>query len=146
MPGRAEPGAIAKTVRGQDVHFDVHWSPLTFANRHDISAGVPAVSGIFELYAELATRLEKFALEAAWYGGLRGAKRAGTDAEVVTDAERRALLGRCRCLYRYCAVDTRDDLFDLLNALRAGGSDGIPSASGRYTSVSVSERGERGAQ
>ncbi len=144
MRGRAEPGSIAKTVQGDDVHFDVHWSPLSLADRHDIAARVPAVAGIYELYAELTTRLQKFALEGAWYGGLRAAIRAATDAEVAADVDRRALLARWRCLYRYCAVDTREDLFDLLHVLRATGSEGVASASGRFASVSVSERGELG--
>ena len=171
MIGRAEPGTVAKRVQGEDAHFDVHWSPLRVADRHDIATRVPAMAGFFELYAEEATgpaegatepaqvraapaevatalaegrlRIARFALEPAWYGGLRAAIRAGTDAEVATDVDRRALLARSRrCLYRYCRVDTRNDLFDVLHALAAVDATGIASASGRYVSVSVSQRGE----
>ena len=142
MHGRAEPGSIAKRVHDDAVHFDVHWSPLSLVDRYEIAARVPAVAGVYELYAELATRLHKFAVEGAWYGGLRAAIRAGTDGDVVTDPERRALLARWRCRYRFCAVDARDDLFDLLHALRSRDPSGVAAASGRYASVSVSERGE----
>ena len=113
MYGRAEPGSIAKRVHDDAVHFDVHWSPLSLVDRYEIAASVPAVAGVYELYAELASRLHKFAVEGAWYGGLRAAIRAGTDGDVATDPERRALLAHWRCRYRFCAVDTRDDLFDL---------------------------------
>ena len=143
MKANPDQGTISKRVYGAEAHYNLHWSPLRSSDRYEITRSVPAVAGVYELYVADGGRLRRFILSPAWYGGLRAAIRQGTDAEATPDLERRALLARFPCYYRFCAVGSRGDLEDVYAFLdQSSGSDAPAQPSGRYESVTVAVRGE----
>ncbi len=133
---------ITKLVDDPDVFYTVYWSRLAKADRYEIVTKVPSMSGIFELYFEdRYKKLNLFHVAKAWYGGLRNWIRKATDPELEEDKERKQLLEKYDCYYRYTMIPSYADMSDVLYFFAATY---LPSrhkvvASGRYQNIFVNE-------
>ncbi len=96
-------------------YFTLHWSQLTKADKYTSVRGVPAVSGIYELYYRKANDpLNLLAVNQAWYGGLRSQIRAAIDEEFQTDQRIRSILAENDIYFRFSVSDILADMQDVL--------------------------------
>lgn len=133
---------VQKLVRGRDAYFTVNWSRLRKGEKYEIVKSVPSDAGIYELYyMDFKKKLCLFHVGKSWYGGLRNEIRVRTDAELETDAERRALLNRYDCWYRWSLLSSSDDMADVLFFFAQTHVPGIATVhhSGRYDRIFVTE-------
>lgn len=133
---------VTKLVQDQAAYYLIHWSRLAPSDRYRIIATVPSLAGIFELYyQDEASRIHRFMISKAWYGGLRAAIRRCLDAELEVDPVRRRILSERECLYRYSLLESRADMDDILfffsKTIQPGASRMEPS--GRYEEIFVEE-------
>ena len=133
---------VKKQVRGRNVYFTVNWSRLKKGDKYDIVRSVPSDAGIFELYyMDRKKKLCLFHVGKSWYGGLRNEIRLRTDAELENDKDRKALLDRYDCWYRWSLISSSDDMADILfffaQTYRPG--DQAVHGSGRYERIFVNE-------
>jgi len=106
---------IKKVEDNRDVYFTIYWSHLTLADKYSIIKSVPSMSGIFELYyMDEKGKLNLFHVQKAWYGGLRHSIRMRTDPELEDNPEKRELLERYKCYYRFSILESYKDLTDIL--------------------------------
>jgi hypothetical protein len=93
---------ITAQEKGQDVHYFIHWSPLSIAERWTINAKVPAVAGIYEIYwMDDHEHLRMLSVGNTHYGGLRSELRRLTDPELITDAKAKKILEEEEVWFRY---------------------------------------------
>ena len=133
---------VQKQVRGRNVYFTVSWSRLKKGNKYEIVRSVPSDAGIFELYyMDRKKKLCLFHVGKSWYGGLRNEIRLRTDAELENDKDRKALLSKYDCWYRWSLVSSSDDMADILFFFAQTHIPGTQNvhASGRYERIFVRE-------
>jgi hypothetical protein len=133
---------ITKLVEGTDVYYTVFWSRLQKADRYEIITKVPSVSGIFELYyQDEHKQLNLFHIAKAWYGGLRTWLRKITDPELEEDQEKKKILEKNDCYYRYTIIPSYADMSDILYFFAATYRPHTHkvSPSGRYENIFVNE-------
>ena len=106
--------AVAKEKDG-DVYYYVNWSPLSIAERWDINAKVPAVSGIFEIYWMDETKhLRLYNVGRTHYGGLRSELRRLTDPELTCDLKTKKLLEEKEIWYRFAPCNSVKIMSDVI--------------------------------
>ncbi len=133
---------VKKQVRGKNVYFTVNWSRLKKGDKYDIVRSVPSDAGIFELYyMDRKKKLCLFHVGKSWYGGLRNEIRLRTDAELENDKNRKALLDKYDCWYRWSLISSSDDMADILFFFAQTHIPGTRTvhASGRYERIFVNE-------
>lgn len=133
---------VKKEVRGRNVYFTVNWSRLKKGDKYDIVRSVPSDAGIFELYyMDRKKKLCLFHVGKSWYGGLRNEIRLRTDAELENDKDRKALLDKYDCWYRWSLISSSDDMADILFFFAQTHIPGTQTvhASGRYERIFVNE-------
>ena len=138
----ADEPRVVKIVRRDRAYFRIIWSPLLPVSRWEINAAVPSVSGIWELYHLVHSRVPRIIkLGRAWYGGLRNEIRAESDPTLPQNTSIRSVLEGGDCYYRYTICETAGDLTDLYSVLithrRVTQSDVLPT--GRYREVRIQE-------
>ena len=137
-----EAGITAR-VRGRDVFYTLTWSPLTKAEKYQVTTGVPAVAGVYELYSmDAENRLNLLKVAHAWYGGLRGQIREAIDPDAASSAHLRAAALEGALYYRYAPCDSLDALLDVVSFLRNAHFAGAAPAqnSGKYANIHLKER------
>jgi len=133
---------VRKQVRGGNVYFTVNWSRLKKGDKYDIVRSVPSDAGIFELYyMDRKKKLCLFHVGKSWYGGLRNEIRLRTDVELENDKDRKALLDKYDCWYRWSLVSSSDDMADILFFFAQTLIPGTLTvhASGRYERIFLNE-------
>ncbi len=136
---------LQKSVKNKNVFYILKWSKIAEAERHDIIHHVPSVSGIYELYyQDIKKQLRLFFVSIAWYGGLRNAIREKTDLDIEIDKNRREILEKYKCFFRYSASNSFNDLKDVLFFFTETYFPGrtLKDHSGRYENIHVEEVSE----
>ncbi|HUX52145.1 MAG TPA: hypothetical protein VMW73_15230 [Spirochaetia bacterium] len=106
---------ITKRIKDDDAFFTVQWSTLKRAEKFEILASVPSVSGIVELYFEDSNHtLNYIDMYRAWYGGLRNVLRELVDPTIAREAGLRELAKRRVLVYRYSMSNSHADISDVL--------------------------------
>jgi hypothetical protein len=137
-----EPYIVKKVDRDIAVYI-INWSNFRKADKYDIVATVPSVSGIFELYyQDKKKKLNLFLFSKVWYGGLKYELRKFTDPEMEKDEKRRFLLENCDCYYRYSITQSYQDMCDIFYYYSRTYLPNTPPPphSGRYNDIIVDER------
>jgi len=134
---------IVKKVKEDDAFYELHWTPLTEADRFKIHGQVPSMSGIYELYyQDDSGRLNLLDIDMAYYGGLRNRIREAIDPQLeIVDPERKAILEDYPLYFRFTLCDYLDDMRDTLSVyldIRFPEWEG-EDPSGRYTHVYLKE-------
>ena len=136
---------IVKEIEEDSVYFIIYWSRLTKADKYDIIRNVPSVPGIFELYyMDEKKKLNLFFLSRAYYGGLRNTIRERTDPELEDDVNRRRVLNKYDCYYRYTVTQSHMDMTDILFFFKRtyNPNDTKVQDSGRFEQIFVEERSD----
>jgi hypothetical protein len=136
---------IGKAVDGTSVYYTIFWSRLRKAEKYDIVAKVPSVSGIFELYyQDEKKKLNLLYVAKAFYGGLMNELRRRTDPELEDNAARRQILSTRDCYYRYAPSESYKDMSDILYFFSSTyfPDKNLHEHSGRYTEIYVKEDSE----
>jgi hypothetical protein len=118
---------------------------LRKAEKFDIVAKVPSVSGIFELYFEdERKKLNLLYVAKAFYGGLMNELRKRTDPELEDNQQRRRILSERDCYYRYSPSDSYKDMTDVLYFFSSTyfPDQALHNHSGRYAEIYVKEVSE----
>ena len=134
---------ITSRVKGRDIYYTLTWSPLTKADKYEITLRVPAVAGVFELYRmDEEKRLNLLAVTHAWYGGLRSQLREAVDPDATNNPVKKAAVSGADLYYRYAPSDKLETLLDVVwflhNAYFPG--DVRVENSGRYDNIYLNER------
>lgn len=132
---------VTSYVKDKDVYYTVAWTPLAKADRYKIATGLPALSGIMEIYWEdEKKKLHLMTLEHCWYGGVRGKIREKIDEDLETDPKRKKILEDRELYYRYVLTDSWKDIQDLMFFFIQRHRPGAPvTSSGRYEKIFVRE-------
>jgi hypothetical protein len=136
---------VTKLVEATDAYYTVFWSRLQKADRYQIITKVPSVSGIFELYyQDEHKQLHLIHIAKAWYGGLRTWLRKITDPELEEDKDKKEILEKYDCYYRYTIIPSYADMSDILYFFAATyrPHSHKVSPSGRYENIYVKEVSE----
>lgn len=137
-----KPG-ITRTVKKGEAYYTLVWSPLTKADKYEITMRVPSVAGLFELYKmDKDKKLNLLAVTHAWYGGLRSQLRAAVDPDATSDPVKKAELEDADLYYRYAVSDSLPDILDVVWFLHSTyfPADVRVEHSGRYTRVYLDEK------
>jgi len=145
-PGNAEDNGkvdptIIKKVDKREVFFSIHWSVLKKADKYDISASVPSIGGIYELYyMDEKKKLNLMFMDWVWYGGLRSRLRRLTDVTLIYTPEHKKILENYTCYYRYSLSNSSNDMMDIIFFF---GKSHFPNRdfehSGRFDTIYVTE-------
>jgi hypothetical protein len=101
--------------KGEDGYYFIQWSPLAVAERWTISAKVPAVAGVYEIYwMDDHDHLRMLAVGNTRYGGLRSELRRLTDAELTLDAKARQILEYEEIWFRYAPTNSATAMSDVV--------------------------------
>ncbi|MDR2617260.1 MAG: hypothetical protein LBC62_00180 [Treponema sp.] len=101
--------------KGEDGYYFIQWSPLAVAERWTISAKVPAVAGVYEIYwMDDHGHLRMLAVGNTHYGGLRSELRRLTDAELTLDAKARQILEHEEIWFRYAPTNSATAMSDVV--------------------------------
>jgi hypothetical protein len=133
---------ITAQEKGENVYYFVSWSPLAVAERWTISAKVPAVAGIYEIYwMDDHNHLRMLAVGQTHYGGLRSELRRLTDAELVVEAAVRTILENEEIWFRYSPVNSAAVMADVVWFFRQTYFPDNPGVdhSGRYKKIFLKE-------
>lgn len=134
---------ITKTVRNGEAYYTVVWSPLTKADKYEVTLRVPSVAGLYELYRmDKQKKLNLLAVTHAWYGGLRSQIRAAIDPDATNDPARKAELEDAELYYRYSASGSLEDILDVVWFLHSSYFPGDVRVehSGRYSRMYLNEK------
>ncbi len=134
---------IISRVKGRDVYYTLTWSPLTKADKYEVTMKVPSVAGIYELYRmDGEKKLNLLAVTHAWYGGLRSQIREAIDPEATRDPVKRAAITDAELYYRYAPADNLDTLLDVVWFLHGNyfPEDVRVQNSGRYANIYLDEK------
>jgi hypothetical protein len=137
-----KPG-IVRSVKGTEAYYTLTWSPLTKADKYQITLRVPSVAGLYELYRmDKQKKLNLLSVTHAWYGGLRSQIRAAIDPDITNDPVRKAELEDCELYYRYAPSESMEDILDVVWFLHTGyfPDDVRVEHSNRYSRVYLSEK------
>jgi len=107
---------ITGMEKEENVYYNVNWSPLALADRHEIITKVPSVAGIFEIYwMDESKKLRMFVVGQTNYGGLRSEIRRITDPELcVNDEKAKKILEEKEIWYRYAPTDSAKIMSDVI--------------------------------
>lgn len=137
-----KPGISGKTDHG-NIYYTLVWSPLTKADKYEVTLRVPSVAGLFELYRmDKDKKLNLLAVTHAWYGGLRSEIRAAIDPDVTNDPVKKAELEDAELYYRYALSDSFPDILDVVWFLHTTyfPNDVRVENSGRYPRMYLNEK------
>lgn len=137
-----KPGISGKVDHG-NIYYTLVWSPLTKADKYEVTLRVPSVAGLFELYRmDKDKKLNLLAVTHAWYGGLRSEIRAAIDPDATNDPVKKAELADAELYYRYAASDSFPDILDVVWFLHATyfPDDVRVENSGRYPRMYLNEK------
>jgi hypothetical protein len=133
---------ITAREKGEDVYYFVTWSPLEIAERWTISAKVPAVAGVYEIYwMDDHNHLRMISVGQTHYGGLRSELRRLTDAELATDPAARNILENEEIWFRYSPTNSNAAMDDVVWFFRQTYFPENPGVdhSGRYKKIFLKE-------
>lgn len=133
---------ITAREKGENVYYFVNWSPLVIAERWTISAKVPAVAGIYEIYwMDDHKHLRMMSVGQTHYGGLRSELRRLTDPELAVEASARTILENEEIWFRYSPVNSAAIMADVVWFFRQTYFPGNPGVdhSGRYRKIFLKE-------
>jgi hypothetical protein len=133
---------ITAREKGENVYYYVNWSALEIAERWTISAKVPAVAGIYEIYwMDDHNHLRMMSVGQTHYGGLRSELRRLTDAELAVDGAARKILENEEIWFRYSPVNSAAVMADVVWFFRQTYFPDNPgvSHSGRYRKIFLQE-------
>jgi hypothetical protein len=136
------PGITGKVKKGE-IYYTVVWSPLTKADRYEITLRVPAVAGLYELYRmDKEKKLNLLAVTHAWYGGLRSQLRMTVDPDLANDPARKAEIEDAELYYRYTVSNSFPDILDVVWFLHTTyfPNDVRVDHSGRYSRMYLDEK------
>ena len=106
---------ISFQVKGDEVYYYVQWSRLEIADRWNISAKVPAVAGVYEIYwMDDHEHLRMLAVGDTHYGGLRSELRRLTDSELISDAKTKKILEDEEVWFRYAPTNSNSAMADVV--------------------------------
>jgi len=137
-----KPGISGKIDHG-NIYYTLIWSPLTKADKYEVTLRVPSVAGLFELYRmDKDKKLNLLAVTHAWYGGLRSEIRAAIDPDVTNDPVKKAELEDAELYYRYALSDSFPDILDVVWFLHTTyfPNDVRVENSGRYPRMYLNEK------
>jgi hypothetical protein len=135
-------GITAKEQGTGIIHYFVHWSPLTVADRWVINAKVPSVAGIYEIYwMDDHNHLRMLTVGDTHYGGLRSELRRLTDPELVQNPKAAKILEDEEIWFRYAPTNSAAVMADVIWFFRATYFPEAPGVthSGRYTKIYLQE-------
>ena len=133
---------VKKQINNNNAYYTIFWSALKKAEKYDIASHVPSISGFFELYyQDNKKKLNLFFLSRAYYGGLKYEIRKCTDPEMEIDPQRRAIIEKYDCYYRYAATNSYQDMKDILYFFSRTYLPHRPAPphSGRYDDIFIEE-------
>jgi hypothetical protein len=134
---------ITAIERKGNVHYLVNWSPLAVADRWDITAKVPLLAGIYELYwMDENKRLRMFLVGQTDHSGLRSEIRRLTDPELCyNDEKTKKILEEKEIWYRYAPTDSSKVMADVVWFFMSTYFPENPPAkhSGRYEKIFMTE-------
>jgi hypothetical protein len=133
---------ITAQEKGENVYYFVSWSPLEVAERWTISAKVPAVAGIYEIYwMDDHNHLRMLAVGQTHYGGLRSELRRLTDAELAVEAAAKKILENEEIWFRYSPANSSAVMADVVWFFRQTYFPDNPGVdhSGRYKKIFLKE-------
>jgi hypothetical protein len=133
---------ITAQEKGENVYYFVSWSPLEVAERWTISAKVPAVAGIYEIYwMDDHNHLRMLAVGQTHYGGLRSELRRLTDAELTVEAAAKKILENEEIWFRYSPSNSAAVMTDVVWFFRQTYFPENPGVdhSGRYKKIFLKE-------
>jgi hypothetical protein len=133
---------ITAQEKGENVYYFVNWSPLEIAERWTISAKVPAVAGIYEIYwMDDHNHLRMLSVGQTHYGGLRSELRRLTDAELAAEASARNILENEEIWFRYSPANSAAVMADVVWFFRQTYFPENPGVnhSGRYRKIFLKE-------
>lgn len=137
-----KPGISGKVDHG-NIYYTLVWSPLTKADKYEVTLRVPSVAGLFELYRmDKDKKLNLLAVTHAWYGGLRSEIRAAIDPDATTDPVKKAELADAELYYRYAMSNSFPDILDVVWFLHTTyfPDDVRVENSGRYPRMYLNEK------
>lgn len=137
-----KPGISGKIDHG-NIYYTLIWSPLTKADKYEVTLRVPSVAGLFELYRmDKDKKLNLLAVTHAWYGGLRSEIRAAIDPDATNDPVKKAELEDAELYYRYAPSDSFPDILDVVWFLHTTyfPNDVRVENSGRYPRMYLNEK------
>jgi hypothetical protein len=106
---------VSAQEKGENVYYDVQWSPLALAERWTINAKVPAIAGIYEIYwMDDHEHLRMLSVGNTHYGGLRSELRRLTDPELTLDPKTRKILEDEEIWFRYAPANAPDTMSDVV--------------------------------
>ncbi len=135
--------SLTASVTGDTISYTLVWSPLKKADKYEINASVPSVSGLFELYRmDEQKKLNLLTVTHAWYGGLRSQLRAAVDPDATTDPLRRSQIENQELWFRYCPSDSFASILDAVWFLHCAyfPKDVRVEHSGRYKTIRMAEK------
>ena len=138
----AEP-VISGTKKNGEAFYTLMWSPLTKADKYQVTLKVPAISGVYELYRmDERKSLNLLSVTHAWYGGLRSQIRAAIDPDATSDPVKKAELEDAELYFRYSASNSLPDILDVLWFLHESyfAGDVRVSHSCRYRKIHLNEK------
>jgi hypothetical protein len=133
---------IGAREKGEDVYYNIQWSPLAIAERWTISSKVPAVAGVYEIYwMDDHGHLRMMSVGCTHYGGLRSEIRRLTDAELITDESAKRVLEDEEIWFRYTTTNSAAAMADVVWIFRKTYFPENPGVepSGRYRKIFMKE-------
>jgi len=133
---------VKKDINKNAAYYTIFWSSFKKAEKFDIVTCVPSISGIFELYyQDKKKKLNLFFLSKAYYGGLKYEIRKRTDPEMETDPQRKKIIEKYDCYYRYAATNSYQDMKDIFYFFARTYLPHVPAPapSGRYEDIFIEE-------
>lgn len=101
--------------KDENAYYSIIWSPLNIADRWTISAKVPAVAGIYEIYwMDEHEHLRMLSVGCTHYGGLRSEIRRLTDSELALDPKARKTLEEEEIWFRYSPTNSASAMADIV--------------------------------
>ena len=128
--------------KGDNVYYDIKWSPLAVAERWTINSSVPAVAGIYEIYwMDDHNHLRMLSVGNTHYGGLRSEIRRLTDPELALDTKIRDTLENEEIWFRYTTSNSAVVMLDVVWFFRKTSFPENPGVehSGRFKNIYVKE-------
>ncbi|MDR2136291.1 MAG: hypothetical protein LBO76_06725, partial [Treponema sp.] len=129
---------ITSQVKGKNAYYFVNWSPLSLADRWSITARVPSVAGVYEIYWMDGRRhLRMLSVGDTHYGGLRTELRRLTDPELSAAPRVRQILEDNEIWFRYAPSNSAAAMSDVVWFFRRTyfPEDAEVSHSGRYEKI-----------
>jgi len=136
-----EAGVTSKE-KDEIVHYFITWSPLEIAERWTISAKVPSVAGVYEIYwMDDHDHLRMFSVGQTHYGGLRTEIRRLIDPELALDAKTKKTLEDEEIWFRYFPCNSSKIMTDIVWFFRQTYFPENPGVehSGRFKKIYINE-------